>query len=89
MNLKELLDKIDKAEGIDREERKLSDGTVVHIFFSQLPFPKFGAAWYPIVIKPGQERVPRKEIEAMLRHLWQFQLDIIPEEDEYDREMPM
>ena len=89
MNLKELLAKLDAVDDIDREERHLSDGTIVYIFFSILPFPKFGPAWAPIVIKPGQTRVPRKEIEAMLRHLWQFQLDIIPEDDEYEHEMPM
>lgn len=88
MKITELLAKIKEVEGIEVEERRLSDGTAVYVFSSVLPYPKFEPAWYPIVIKPGHEVVPRKEIEAMLRHLWQFQLDIIPEDD-YEREIPM
>lgn len=88
MTIKELLAKIGEVKDIEIEQRRLADNTIVYIFASQLPFPKFGAAWYPIVIRPGQEIVPRKEIDAMLRHLWQFQLDIVPE-DEYDEELPM
>jgi len=34
--------------------------------------------WYPIVIKPGQDEVDDREIEAMLRHLWMYQLRILP-----------
>jgi len=37
-----------------------------------------GAVWYPIVVKPGQDEIDDREIEAMLRHLWMFQLDILP-----------
>lgn len=89
MNIKELLAKLSEVESIEVQEKHLKDGTVVYMFFSIRPFPTFQPAWYPIVIPPGHEVAPRKEVEAMLRHLWQFQLDILPEEEEFDSEIPM
>jgi hypothetical protein len=34
--------------------------------------------WYVIVVKPNQEDVDDREIEATLRHLWMFQLSRRP-----------
>ena len=83
MKLKELLKKLAEHEEIGMEERRLKDGTVVYIFFAALPFPKAHEhVWYPIVVKPGQEDIDTAEIEAMLRHLWMFQLDILPEDEQ-------
>jgi hypothetical protein len=78
MTISTLLTKLRQQPEIDIEERKLKDGTVVYIFFSTRPFPTFQPVWYPIVVRPGQVDVEWEEIEAMLRHLWQFQIDIGP-----------
>ncbi len=81
MNLSELLAKIDAHPEIKIEKRVLPDGTTVYIFSNQLPaFPKLmEPRWYPLVVKPGQAEIKRGRIEALLRHLWQFQIDLFDE----------
>ena len=82
MKLSLLLDKLKKAREIDiHEERSLKDGSRVLTFSTVLPFPKFEPTWYSMVIQSDDEEIPNEKIEAMLRHLWMFQLDILPESD--------
>jgi len=55
------------------------DGTRTYVFSSIYPFPRIPEpVWYVIVVKPGQEDIDDREIEAMLRHLWMYQLDLLP-----------
>jgi hypothetical protein len=81
MKLSDLLAKLKEHGEIKIEVRNLPDGTRLYIFFAMLPFPKRGPAWYVFVIPDGQDSIDRLEIEAMLRHLWFFQMDILPKED--------
>ena len=78
MKLSQLLSKLKDVPEIEVEERVHQDGTKAFVFFSLLPFPKYEPAWYVIVVKPEQEDVDDKEVEAMLRHLWELNLDILP-----------
>ncbi len=59
------------------ETRTLADGTQVRILVGTLPpFPNSGrATWYPLVLRPKQQNVDRREVEAILRHFWNAQLD--------------
>jgi hypothetical protein len=83
MKLALLLSTLDKVKEIEVEKRIHKDGTQVYIFSSLLPFPhpqQYEPAWYVIVVRPGQkpgeEEIDDDEVEAMLQHLWMFQLDI-------------
>ena len=83
MSLSELLAKIEAHPDIEIEKRELPDGTQIYIFASELPMPRaYEPRWYPLVIAHGQTEVARKEIDAMLRHLWQFQLDIFSDKED-------
>ena len=59
------------------ETRKLEDGTEVKILVGKLPvFPHSARpTWYPLVLTRGQTEVDRREVEAILRHFWNAQLD--------------
>jgi hypothetical protein len=72
-----LLDKLKEAEIEVKETRKLSDGTEVKILVGTLPkFPTGERpTWYPLVLLPGQSDIDRREVEALLRHFWHFELD--------------
>jgi hypothetical protein len=60
------------------ETRRLSDETEVHILVGSLPVFPHGQkpTWYPLVIRKGQTHVDPKEIEAIQRHFWQYQLKL-------------
>ncbi len=84
MKLALLLSTLEKVKEISVEKRiHKNDGTQVYVFSSLLPFPhpqNIEPAWYVIVITPGQpageEDIDDEEVEAMLQHLWMFQLDL-------------
>jgi hypothetical protein len=79
MKLAPLLEKLKSFSEIQIEERIHPDGSRTYIFSSFYPFPRYAEpVWYVIVVKPGQDEIDDLEIEAMLRHLWMFQLDILP-----------
>jgi hypothetical protein len=80
-----LLEKLKLVPEIQIEKRIQADGKEVYIFSATYPFPRVPEpAWYVIVLKPGQDEVDDREIEAMLRHLWMFQLDLLPIEGRLD-----
>jgi hypothetical protein len=62
------------------ETRTLADGTQVKILIGTLPvFPQGERpTWYPLVLRPKQQDVDRREVEAILRHFWNAQLDFFP-----------
>lgn len=81
MKLGKLLEKLKSEPGIDiHEERSLKDGSRVLTFSTTLPFPKFEPVWYSMVVRSDDEDIPKEKVEAILRHLWMFQLDILPGE---------
>jgi len=59
------------------ETRTLEDGTQIKILEGTLPFPlnTKRPTWYPLVLLPGQIDVDRREVESILRHFWNAQLD--------------
>jgi hypothetical protein len=74
-----LLEKLKSVPEIKTLETIHPDGTKTYTFSSVYPMPRMAEPiWYPIVVKSGQEDIDDREIEAMLRHLWMFQLDILP-----------
>jgi hypothetical protein len=77
MKIAELLDKLRNIPEIDvSEERSLKDNRRVVTFSTQKPFPQVGPAWYSMVVHSDDEEIPTEKIEAMLRHLWMFQLNL-------------
>jgi len=71
-----LLEKLKPHSEIKTTEIILPDGTKAFIFSSVFPFPRASEpVWYVIVVRPGQEDIDDREIEAMLRHLWMYQLN--------------
>jgi hypothetical protein len=72
-----LLASLSKAEIEPAETRTLADGTQVIILVGKLPtFPHLGKpTWYPLVLRPAQESIDRREAQAILRHFWQFQVE--------------
>lgn len=77
MTAQELLDRLAKHSEIDiLDERSVKGGTRVLTFSSVLPFPKSGPVWYSMVVKSDAEDIAHETIEAMLRHLWMFQIDL-------------
>jgi len=81
MKLSLLLEKLRQVPEIDiHEERSLKDGSRSITFSAVLPFPKFEPAWYSMVVQSDDEDIPHEKIEAMLRHLWMCQLDVLPED---------
>jgi hypothetical protein len=86
MKLSLLLEKLKAEPDIDiHEERSLKDGSRVLTFSSVLPFPKFEPVWYSMVVHSDDEDVPNEKIKAMLRHLWMYQLDILPDPPDDDQ----
>jgi hypothetical protein len=85
MKLSVLLAKLRAQPEIEIEERTLPDGTRIYIPHCELPVPVMGHRWYVLVTQPDQTEVPRPEVEGLLRHLWQFQLD---DEETEDDETP-
>ena len=62
------------------ETRQLENGTEVKILVGTLPVFPHGErpTWYPLVILPGQETIDMREVEAILRHFWNAQIDLSP-----------
>ena len=79
MKIAQLLEKLKTVPEIKILETIHPDGTRTYTFSSVYPMPRMAEpVWYPIVLKPGQEDIDNREIEALLRHLWMFQLNILP-----------
>jgi len=79
VKIAQLLEKLKSVPEITTLETIHPDGTKTYTFSSVYPMPRMAEpVWYPIVIKPGQDEVDDREIEAMLRHLWMYQLRILP-----------
>jgi hypothetical protein len=77
MKLSELLKRLEKHSVISiTEERIMSSGKRVLTFSASFPFPKVGGAWYSMVVNAEDEEIADDKIEALLRHLWMFQVDI-------------
>ena len=75
----ELLGKLEKLAKIKvAETRILQDETTVHILVGRLPnFPHGGRpTWYPLIVRKGQTHIDHREVEAIQRHFWQFQLNL-------------
>jgi len=80
-----LLEQLKPVSEIKTVETIHSDGTRTYTFSSVYPFPRVSEpVWYVIVVKPGQEDIDDREIEAMLRHLWMFQLDLLPKKPDIE-----
>src|SRR5208282_4684070 len=62
------------------ETRTLENGTEVKILVGTLPIFPHGQrpTWYPLVILPGQETIDMREVEAILRHFWNAQINLSP-----------
>ena len=62
------------------ETRTLENGTEVKILVGTLPLFPHGErpTWYPLVILPGQETIDMREVEAILRHFWNAQINLSP-----------
>lgn len=79
MKIARLLEKLKAVPEIKTLETIHPDGTKTYTFSSVYPMPRMAEpVWYPVVVKPGQEDIDDREIEAMLRHLWMFQLNLLP-----------
>ena len=79
MKIARLLEKLKSVAEIKTLETIHPDGTKTYTFSSVYPMPRMAEpVWYPIVVKPGQDEIDDREIEAMLRHLWMFQLNLLP-----------
>lgn len=79
MSVTELLAKLQKQAQVKvAETRKLAGGTEVQILVGTLPFPTPRPTWYPLVLLPGQDSVDMREVEAILRHFWNAQLNFTP-----------
>jgi len=77
MKVSALLDKLRTIPEIDiSEERDLKDIRRVITFSTVRPFPQLGPAWYSMVVHSDDEEIPQEKIEAMLRHLWMFQIEL-------------
>lgn len=80
MKLSRLLDRLRAEEDLHVEERTDSDGTQQYIVWTQLPFPKNHSEWYVFTLPKGMSAadfdIEIWQIDAMLRHLWMFQLEI-------------
>ncbi len=77
MLVSDLLASLGKLAKIEvAETRHLHDETTVHILVGRLPVFPHGSkpTWYPLIVRKGQTHVDPKEIEAIQRHFWQFQL---------------
>ncbi len=81
MLVSDLLASLAKLAKIEvAEARRLQDETTVHILVGRLPvFPQNSKpTWYPLIVRKGQTHIDPKEIEAIQRHFWQFQIKLKP-----------
>ena len=77
MKLSELLKRLEKHSVISiTEERIRPSGKRVLTFATSYPFPKVGGAWYSMVVSAEDDDISDEKIEALLRHLWMFQVNI-------------
>ena|ERR1700686_2804608 len=76
ISVTELLANLQKQAKVKvAETRQLEDGTEVKILVGSLPFPNvIRPTWYPLVLRPGQDTVDMREVEAILHHFWNGQL---------------
>jgi hypothetical protein len=82
MKLSRLLDKLRIEKDLKIDERT-SEGVQQYILWTTIPFPKNHSEWYVFTLPHGvtaeEFEIEQWQIEAMLRHLWMFQVEI--EED--------
>jgi hypothetical protein len=81
MKLSTLLDRLKKETGFSIEERKNSDGLQQFILSTVMPFPlKQRPEWYVFTLPKGVAaenfEIEESQTEAMLRHLWMYQVDV-------------
>lgn len=85
MKLSALLERLQEEEELTISEHR-SDGVHQFIISTKIPFPKNHWEWYvytlPKGVGPEDFELSQWQIDAMLRHLWMFQLDIGVEEDD-------
>jgi hypothetical protein len=91
MKLSLLLERLRQEEDLRIEERTDSEGVQQYIVWTQLPYPKVPRhEWYVFTLPKGVQAedfdVEQWQIDAMLRHLWMFQLDIRDEAVESETE---
>lgn len=62
------------------ETRKLENGMEVRILVGKFPVFPHGErpTWYPLVTLPSQDTVDMREVEAILRHFWNAQINLSP-----------
>ena len=62
------------------ETRQLENGMEVKILVGKLPAFPHGErpTWYPLVILPDQDAIDMREVEAILRHFWNAQIQLSP-----------
>jgi hypothetical protein len=82
VNLQELLSKL-ASIGVAIREIDLGAQKLC-LLTCKLPEFPFGGrehAWYPLILKNGQDTVDREEVEAILRHLWHSEQEFFPEDE--------
>jgi hypothetical protein len=88
MNLDTLLARLKDHKISVVEERKFPDeGMITYTLRCPAPEIPFGGhkeLWATLTIDIGQTEVDRKEIEALLRHLWYGSLSFFGDEDDPD-----
>jgi hypothetical protein len=85
MKLSLLLDRL-RVEKDLRIDERTSEGIQQYIIWTTIPFPKNHSEWYVFTLPHGMTAeefdVEKWQIDAMLRHLWMFQVDIVEESKE-------
>ncbi|SRR5579871_963701 len=80
MKLSQLLDRLRIEKDLKVEERIDPDGIQQFIVWTNFPFPKKHVEWYvftlPQDVKAEEFEIEQFQIDAMLRHLWMFQLQV-------------
>jgi hypothetical protein len=87
MKLDQLLSRLEKHKITLAEDKHLPDGTRVLTFVTHLPTYPFGEGrhtWYSLPLSPGQQEVSKKEVDALLRHLWHGELDFFEDENPFE-----
>ena len=76
MNLEQLLPFLETLQ-ITVVKKCPHPGGEVLIFRGTRTFPHNSSPqWFALAMKRGETKVPRKAIEALLRHFWQLQVEI-------------